>query len=114
MNAKRPVRGRAPWPAFDSPDDPREELCARQHVAYICDRGHTFEVTFAAEAKVPAAWDCRCGKPAGLTAAPDAGQTQHERRMALVLQRRQPAEGAAPCRPDRGTEKNITCRGLAD
>ena len=89
----KPIRGRTPWPAFDTPDDPREEPCPRQLVSYVCDRGHDFAVTFAAGIKVPAAWDCRCGRPAGLAAAPDAGRTQHDRRMGLVLQRRSPAEG---------------------
>jgi hypothetical protein len=92
VRAKQAIRGRTPWPAVDNPDDPSEEPCARQHVTYTCERGHTFEVTFAATAKVPAVWDCRRGKRAGLTVVLEAGQTQHERRMGLVLQRRSPAE----------------------
>jgi hypothetical protein len=84
----RTLRGKTPWPSQGAPDDPHEELCARQGVTYTCERGHTFELVFAATAKVPAAWDCRCGKPAGIAAAPEAGQSQHERRMGLALQRR--------------------------
>lgn len=92
MSAKHPIRGRTPWLSQGAPDDPNEELCARQRIAYTCERGHTFEVTFAATAIAPAAWDCRCGKPAGLATAPEAGPTEHERVMAKVLEQRSHAE----------------------
>ncbi len=93
MSTKRPVRGRTPWPNQGAPEDVREQLCPRQRITYTCERGHTFEVVFASTAAVPAAWDCRCGKPAGLTEAPEAGHAERQRRMAQVLKRRSPAEG---------------------
>jgi RNA polymerase-binding protein len=89
----RPLRGRTPWPSVGSPDDPREDLAPRQLVPYVCDRGHTFEVCFAAGIKVPDGWQCKCGKPAGLAAAPEAAPTEHERRMTQLLGRRSRAEG---------------------
>jgi hypothetical protein len=92
MSTVKPgIRGRAPWPTTGSPDDPREELCDRQQVTYTCDRGHTFEVVFAASAKVPATWECRCGKPAGLGQAL-AGESELQRCMAKVRQRRNDGE----------------------
>ena len=100
----RPLIGKTPWRSQGSPEDPREELCARQDVPYVCERGHQFAVTFAAEVAAPADWWCRCGKPAGLT-VPEAGPTQHERRMAQVLQRRSRAEGEQLL-ADRLTERN--------
>jgi rubredoxin len=41
------------------------EFAARQNVGYVCSQGHDFEITMAAEADVPANWECpRCGAPA--------------------------------------------------
>jgi hypothetical protein len=41
------------------------EFAARQNVGYACTQGHDFEVTMAAEADVPAVWECpRCGAEA--------------------------------------------------
>jgi hypothetical protein len=41
------------------------EFAARQNVAYVCRQGHEFEVIMAAEADVPAVWECpRCGAEA--------------------------------------------------
>jgi rubredoxin len=41
------------------------EFAARQNVGYVCPQGHTFEITMAAEADVPATWECpRCGAEA--------------------------------------------------
>jgi rubredoxin len=41
------------------------EFAARQNVAYVCPQGHDFEITMAAEADVPASWECpRCGAEA--------------------------------------------------
>jgi rubredoxin len=41
------------------------EFAARQNVGYVCPQGHEFEITMAAEADVPANWECpRCGAPA--------------------------------------------------
>ena len=41
------------------------EFAARQNVGYVCPQGHDFEITMAAEADVPANWECpRCGAAA--------------------------------------------------
>ncbi len=38
------------------------EMAARQNVTYDCPVGHSFHMTFAAEADVPAVWECKvCG-----------------------------------------------------
>lgn len=63
----------------------------RRVVVYGCAAGHSCRVTFAADAPVPATWDCRCGLPAGQdpehpppVAAPPVYRTSleylHERR----------------------------------
>jgi RNA polymerase-binding protein len=57
----------------------------RQIAAYRCDRGHSFEVPFAAGAELPQAVDCRCGASAhrGGTAsvAPVSNaEAEHDRR----------------------------------
>lgn len=83
----RPVRGRTPWPSQGAADAGHEQLCPRQQTTYTCDRGHVFAVTFAADAAVPDAWECRCGKSAG-RGNPEPEQTEHQRRMAQVLERR--------------------------
>ncbi|MFW6205157.1 MAG: RNA polymerase-binding protein RbpA [Actinomycetota bacterium] len=41
------------------------EFAERQTVSYECPRGHAFEMTFSAEAEIPAVWDCpKCGAEA--------------------------------------------------
>ncbi len=41
------------------------DLAPRQDVEYSCPNGHRFEMPFAAEADVPAMWECRvCGAQA--------------------------------------------------
>ena len=41
------------------------EFAARQNIGYVCPQGHEFEITMAAEAEVPAVWECpRCGAEA--------------------------------------------------
>ena len=41
------------------------EFAARQNVGYVCPQGHEFEIPMAAEADVPAIWECpRCGAEA--------------------------------------------------
>lgn len=41
------------------------EPAARTRVAFDCPRGHHFDLVFAEEADLPAAWDCpSCGAPA--------------------------------------------------
>jgi hypothetical protein len=91
------ILGKTPWQSAGGPEDPREPLAPRQLVPYICDRGHTFEVCFAAGITVPTAWDCRCGKPAELTAALEV-ETEHQRRMPQVLGAAQHGRGGAAAR----------------
>jgi hypothetical protein len=46
-------------------------LAPRREVAFDCPKGHHFTVPFAAEAEIPAVWECRvCGATA-LTSAVD-------------------------------------------
>ena len=41
------------------------DLAPRQSADYACPKGHRFTVPFAAEAEVPAMWECSsCGTPA--------------------------------------------------
>jgi rubredoxin len=41
------------------------EMAARQNVTYDCPAGHSFAMTFAAEAEVPSVWECKvCGAEA--------------------------------------------------
>lgn len=49
--------------SYESED--HTELAERQAVTYDCPQGHRFSVPFAAEAEVPALWECRvCGRTA--------------------------------------------------
>jgi len=38
---------------------PEDDLAARSLSGFRCPRGHTFTVTFADGAKLPASWECR-------------------------------------------------------
>ncbi|GGT01596.1 MULTISPECIES: RNA polymerase-binding protein RbpA [Planobispora] len=43
-------------------NDRNTDLAPRQEVSYTCPKGHRFDVPFAAEAEIPATWECRmCG-----------------------------------------------------
>jgi RNA polymerase-binding protein len=43
------------------------EFAPRQQVAYICPKGHAFEIPMAEDAEVPPVWECaRCGAEARL------------------------------------------------
>jgi len=47
------------------------ELAPRSSASYDCPKGHRFAVPFAAEAEVPASWECRqCGATAVLVGGP--------------------------------------------
>ena len=42
--------------------DRHTELAPRHDVGFVCPRGHQFAVPFAADADVPATWECKaCG-----------------------------------------------------
>jgi hypothetical protein len=43
-------------------DEAGVEFAPRQDVGFDCPRGHHFSLVFAAEAEIPAVWECpRCG-----------------------------------------------------
>ncbi|MPZ61857.1 MAG: RNA polymerase-binding protein RbpA [Propionibacteriales bacterium] len=51
------------------------DFAPRQQVAYVCPKGHEFEIPMAENAEIPAVWECqRCGEVARLVdgAAPEA------------------------------------------
>jgi rubredoxin len=59
--AERALRGTR-LGATSYENDRNTDLAPRQEVAFDCPRGHRFSVPFAAEAEVPAKWECRvCG-----------------------------------------------------
>ena len=62
--AERTLRGaRLGGQSFE--DERGIEFAARQRIAYVCKQGHEFEIPMAAEAEVPALWECpRCGAEA--------------------------------------------------
>jgi rubredoxin len=46
-------------------NDRSMDLAPRQDATYVCPSGHRFEMPFAAEADIPATWECRvCGASA--------------------------------------------------
>ncbi|HVE64898.1 MAG TPA: RNA polymerase-binding protein RbpA [Mycobacteriales bacterium] len=52
--------------------DRNTELAPRAGIFYDCPKGHHFAVPMAAEADIPATWDCRqCGAPAALRGGPE-------------------------------------------
>jgi hypothetical protein len=79
--------------------DERCEPVARRPVIYWCASGHRVELLFAAEAAVPAKWDCpRCGQPAGRDEQHPPGRPHAEpykSHLAYVKERRSDAEGEA-------------------
>lgn len=64
------MRGRSFWPADPIAQQEVREPVPRQHVAYLCPRGHRFEIPFAAShdagVEIPETWECRSH---GVTAA---------------------------------------------
>lgn len=73
---------------------------ARQQVTYTCRNAHPTVLTFAADALLPLAWDCkRCGLPGGLNpAAPPADPVVVEvfkTHLDYAQERRTPAEADA-------------------
>ncbi len=46
-------------------NDRNTDLAPRQETRYDCPRGHEFAMPFAAEAEIPATWECKlCGATA--------------------------------------------------
>jgi hypothetical protein len=68
--AERALRGTR-LGATSYENDRNTDLAPRREVAFDCPKGHHFTVPFAAEAEIPAVWECRvCGATA-FTAAVD-------------------------------------------
>ena len=66
--AERSLRGTR-LGATSYENDRNTDLAPRQDVAFDCPKGHNFTVPFAAEAEIPATWECRvCGATAFTTA----------------------------------------------
>ena len=62
--AERALRGTR-LGATSYENDRNTDLAPRQDVAFDCPNGHHFSVPFAAEAELPATWECRvCGSVA--------------------------------------------------
>jgi hypothetical protein len=62
--AERALRGTR-LGATSYENDRNTDLAPRQEVAFDCPKGHRFSVPFAAEAEIPAKWECRvCGATA--------------------------------------------------
>lgn len=75
--------------------DENAELAPRQAGEYDCPRGHHFSVTFAAEAEVPAGWECKvCGSTALLVdgVQPEAKATKPPRTHWDMLMERRTVE----------------------
>lgn len=79
-------------------NDRNTDLAPRQATSYDCPNGHHFGVPFAADAEVPATWECRlCGKPGlrtgGSGDAPPAKKTKPPRtHMDMIRERRSTAD----------------------
>jgi hypothetical protein len=77
-------------------NDRNTDLAPRQTADYQCPKGHSFRMPFAADAEVPATWDCRfCGKTAVRIgeAAPEPKKTKPTRtHMDMLRERRTTAD----------------------
>ena len=76
--------------------DRNTDLAPRQTADYECPQGHSFTVPFAAEAEVPATWECSsCGRTAQHVgaAAPEPKHTKPARtHMDMLRERRTTAD----------------------
>ena len=74
----------------------RGDTAPRLYVSYFCAHGHETRPAFAADAAVPAVWDCpRCGMPSNLDAKnpPPPPKTEpYKTHLAYVKERRTPEE----------------------
>lgn len=79
-------------------EDERGETAARKAVPFYCVHGHETVLSFAAEAEIPASWDCpRCGMPASQDHEnpPTAPLTEpYKTHLAYVKERRSEDEAA--------------------
>ncbi|SEQ57168.1 RNA polymerase-binding protein [Microlunatus flavus] len=76
----------------------RGDTAPRLYVSYFCSSGHETRPAFAADAAVPAVWDCpRCGLPANNDAKnpPPPPKTEpYKTHLAYVKERRSDLEAA--------------------
>lgn len=78
--------------------DRNTDLAPRQATEYDCPNGHHFGIPFAADAEIPATWECRlCGKLGarsdGNTDAPPAKKVKPARtHMDMIRERRSTAD----------------------
>jgi hypothetical protein len=76
----------------------RGDSAPRLYVSYFCSNGHETRPAFAADATVPAEWDCpRCGLPANLDAEnppPPPRILPYKTHLAYVKERRSDSEAA--------------------
>ena len=68
--AERALRGTR-LGATSYENDRNTDLAPRQEIAFDCPKGHHFSVPFAAEAEVPATWECRVCGAVSFTSAGD-------------------------------------------
>ena len=77
----------------------RGDTAPRLYVSYFCSSGHETRPAFAADAAVPAVWDCpRCGLPANLDSLnppPPPKIEPYKTHLAYVKERRSDADGEA-------------------
>ena len=73
-------------------NDRSMDLAPRQTATYVCPEGHRFEVPFAAEAEIPATWECRVCRASALVvdgAMPEPKKTKPPRtHWDMLLERR--------------------------
>ncbi len=93
--AERVLRG-SRLGAVSYENDRNTDLAPRQVTEYKCPKGHVVPVTFAAEAEVPASWECRsCGATAVLVGGepPEPKKTKPTRtHMDMLRERRTTAD----------------------
>ncbi|MEA5155934.1 RNA polymerase-binding protein RbpA [Raineyella sp.] len=74
----------------------RGDAAPRRYVSYFCANGHETRPAFAAEAEIPAEWDCpRCGLPANtdeLNPPAPPRTAVYKTHLAYVKERRSDAE----------------------
>lgn len=79
-------------------NDRNTDLAPRAASSYDCPNGHHFSVPFAAEAEIPATWECRlCGKTAsrtggGADTAPTKKLKPARTHMDMIRERRTTAD----------------------
>ncbi|QGF24260.1 RNA polymerase-binding protein RbpA [Raineyella fluvialis] len=70
----------------------RGDTAPRRYVSYFCANGHETRPAFAAEAEIPAEWDCpRCGLPSNtdeLNPPPPPRTAVYKTHLAYVKERR--------------------------